>query len=85
MIISEIIALRRAFLKAHAPFPTKLYLSKQKQDELFAWMEEVENPPSFAPSFIRGATKGFQLNRTRLFGMDIVVSLVSKEEDIHIE
>lgn len=82
MIISDIISLRRDFLKAHPFFPTKLYLSKQNQDELFAWMEEVENSPSFAPSFIRGATKGFQLNRTRLFGMDI---LVSKEEDIHIE
>ena len=81
MIISEIIALRRDFLKTHSPFPTKLYLSKQKHDELFAWMEEVENPPSFVPSF-RGEIKGFQLNRTRLFGMDI---LVSEEEDIHIE
>ena len=81
MIISEIIALRRDFLKAHTPFPTKLYLSKQKHDELYAWMEEVENPPSFAPSF-RGTGKGFQLDRDRLFGMDI---LVDEEEDIHIE
>ena len=84
MIISEIISVRRAFLKTHTPFPTKLYLSKQKHDELYAWMEEVESPPPFVISF-RREIGGFQLDRTRLFGMDIVVSLVSEEEDIHIE